>query len=370
VLIKNCKQRAELTIQIAPIFQTYARIVQNIAVTIIYFSNARKKNLKHKQDIHITMKTVGIIGGSGYIGSYVTKRFLEENYSVKVSARDISKKKKYQHLNQLQNAENLAIVQADVTDIDSLRAFIDGCDIVVHGGTPFQLDVKDPTKELFEPTIKGTENFLTLIQESGTVKQVVVVASVAAFNTGYPLPVEGRPADYLYTENDEPHLNEEGHPYAQAKYYADQVVQKFIAEHPISDIEIVSVYPVGVMGPALSQRDDSTSMGLQYLFKHKIAPNPFVQMLYDNDMEFAIVDVRDVADGIFRAATKGGLHGRQYYLSNESWKVSDISRMLNSEPVQETRRFVYSGKRAEKDLGLSYKTAHVSFSDYAAASGS
>ena len=243
---------------------------------------------------------------------------------------------------------------------------MDGCDIVVHTGTPFQLDVKDPTKELFEPTIKGTENFLALVQESDTVKQVVIVASVAAYNTGYPMPVEGRPADHLYTEADEPHLNEEGHPYAQAKYHADQVVRKFIVDYQEPGIEIVSVYPVGVMGPALSQRDDSTSMGLQYLFKNRIAPNPFVQMLYDNDMEFAIVDVRDVAEGIFRAATKGGLHGRQYYLSNESWKVSDISRMLNSEPVQEKRRFVYSGKLAEQELGITYKPASVSFTDYAA----
>ena len=312
------------------------------------------------------MKTAGIIGGSGYIGSYVTQTFLKEAYKVKVSATDISKKKKYQHLNQLQNAENLEIVQADVTNIDSLKTFIEGCDIVVHGGTPFQLDVKDPEKELFEPTIKGTENFLKLIQESGTVKKVVIVASVASYNTGYPMPVEDRPADHLYTESDEPHLNEEGHPYCQAKYHADQVVRKSIKEIPDTDVEIVSVYPTGVMGPALSNRDDSTSMGLQYLFKNRIAPNPFVQMLYDNDMEFAIVDVRDVAEGIYRAATKGGLHGKQYYLSNESWKVSDISRMLNNEPVREKPRFVYSGKRAERDLGIMYRTASESFHDYAA----
>jgi dihydroflavonol-4-reductase len=314
------------------------------------------------------MKTAGIIGGSGYIGSYVTQTFLTEGYKVKVSATDISKKKKYQHLKQLHNAENLDIVQADVTNIDSLKTFIDGCDIVVHTGTPFQLDVKDPNKELFEPTIKGTENFLTLIQESDTVKQVVFVASVAAFNTGYPMPVKGRPADHLYTETDEPHLNEEGHPYAQAKYYADQAVQKFVREHPDSKFEIVSVYPVGVMGPALSNRDDSTSMGLQYLFKNRIAPNPFVQMLYDHDMEFAIVDVRDVAEGIFRAATINGLHGKKYYLSYESWKVSDMSRMLNNEPAQDKPRFVYSGKNAEKDLGITYKPASESFHDYVAGS--
>jgi len=315
------------------------------------------------------MKTAGIIGGSGYIGSYVTKTFLENGFSVKVSATDIKKKKKYNHLNMLAGAENLEICPIDTRDIESVRAFVDSCDIVIHGGTPFQLDVKDPTKDLFEPTIKGTENFLSVIHEASSVKKVVIIASVASYNTGYPLPVEGRSPDHLYTEKDEPHLNEEGHPYAQAKYYADQVVRTFIADHPDSDIDIVSVYPVGVMGPSLSKRDDSTSMGLQYLFKNKIAPNPFVQMLFDYDMEFAIVDVRDVADGIYRAATTDGLHGKQYYLSNESWKVSDITRMLNNEPVVEKPRFVYSGKKAEKELGIAFKTANVSFSDYAAASG-
>jgi hypothetical protein len=106
-------------------------------------------------------------------------------------------------------------------------------------------------------------------------------------------------------------------------------------------------------------------MGLQYLFKHKIAPNPFVQMLFDTDTEFSIVDVRDVAEGIFRAATMDNLHGQQFYLSNESWKVSDITRMLNTEPVANKPRFVYSGKKAEQVLGISFKPAHVSFSDYA-----
>ena len=181
-----------------------------------------------------------------------------------------------------------------------------------------------------------------------------------------PMPVEGRPDDHLYTESDEPHLNTEGHPYAQAKYYADQVVQQFIKNNPDTDVEIVSVYPTGVMGPALSNREDSTSVALQYLFKNRIAPNPFVQMLYDHDMEFSIVDVRDVAEGIYKAAATDGLHGKKYYLSNESWKVSDISRMLNNEQVQEKPRFVYSGKNAERDLGIVYKPASVSFADYAA----
>ncbi len=60
------------------------------------------------------MKKVGIIGGSGFIGSYNTKKFLEEGYHVKVSATDISKKEKYTHLMQLPNSENLEVVQLNV----------------------------------------------------------------------------------------------------------------------------------------------------------------------------------------------------------------------------------------------------------------
>lgn len=311
------------------------------------------------------MKTVGIIGGSGYIGSYITKKFLGEGFKVKVSVTDLKKKKKYQHLEKLNNAGNLEIYPVDIRDIATIRAFVDGCDIVIHGGTPFQLDVKDPIKELFEPTIKGTENFLKIIDESLSAKKAVIIASVAAFNTDFPMPAEGRSLEYLYSEMDEPYFNEEGHPYAQAKYYADQVVQQFVKDHPDSDVEIVSVYPVFVMGPSLSNREDSTSTGMQYLFKNRIAPNPFVQMLFDNDVEFATVDVRDVAEGIYKAATISGLHGKQYYLSNESWKVSDITRMLNSEEVLAKPRYVYSGKNAMHDLALSFMPASESCKDYA-----
>lgn len=47
------------------------------------------------------MKTIGIIGGSGFIGSHITKKFLQNNFKVKVSATDISKTEKYNHLKSL-----------------------------------------------------------------------------------------------------------------------------------------------------------------------------------------------------------------------------------------------------------------------------
>lgn len=47
------------------------------------------------------MTTVGIIGGSGFIGSYNTRKFLEEGYRVKVSTTDLSNRDKYAHLQAL-----------------------------------------------------------------------------------------------------------------------------------------------------------------------------------------------------------------------------------------------------------------------------
>ena len=43
------------------------------------------------------MKKVGTIGGSGFIGTYNTQKFLNEGYKVKVSTTDLSKKEKYEH---------------------------------------------------------------------------------------------------------------------------------------------------------------------------------------------------------------------------------------------------------------------------------
>jgi len=324
-----------------------------------------EKLLKNNQ-IQTNMKTVGIIGGAGFIGSYNTQKFLSQGYHVKVSVMDLSKKEKYAHLKQLENAENLEIVQLNVEDKSALPDFLKGCQIVVHGGTPFQLDVEDVQAELFDPTIKGTENFLEAVQATPRIEKVVFIASVAAYNTNFPMLPEGKTDEDQIDETDKPFMSEEGHPYAQAKFIANQTVEKFIAEHPNLDFEITTVSPVGVMGKSLSDRQDSTSTGIQYLFKNKIAPNPFIQMLYDVDVLWALVDVADVAEAIFIAATTKGLHGKNYLLSGESYPVSDVSLMLNHKAPKNKPRLVYSSALAKKDLGIGFKPLEGTLNSYAA----
>jgi nucleoside-diphosphate-sugar epimerase len=231
---------------------------------------------------------------------------------------------------------------------------------VVHGGTPFQLEVQDPKKELFDPTIKGTENFLETVEKTPGIEKVVFIASIAAQNTNYPFPPGDQSPTDIINEGDEPFMSEESHPYAQAKFMAHQTVEKYVAEHPGVEFEVSTVSPAFVTGRAMSQREDSTSMGLQYLFKNKIAPNPLVQMMYDTNVAFAMVDVEDVAEGVFQAATKTGIHGNNYFLSNESYPVSDISLMLNGKEPEGKPWVVYSNEGARNDLEMEFKPAQQS----------
>ena len=301
------------------------------------------------------MQTAGIIGGSEFIGSYITKVFLEENYKVKVSSTDINNKSKYEHLLTLTRADNnLEIVPLNVLDKNALEDFVKGCDILVHAGTPFQLDVQDPKKELIEPTVNGTRNFLEVISKSKEVKKVVIIASVAVWNTSFPLNPATYPANHIFTEQDTPYLSEQDHPYAQAKSLADQEVRKFIATHPDLSFEITSLCPTFVIGNALSDRAGSTSLGMQYLIKNKIAADPFVEMLFANDAMFSMIGVRDVAEAVYQAAITKGIHGNNYLIANESYTVSDISRMLNREEPVAKPAIIYDSALAKADLDIAF----------------
>lgn len=301
------------------------------------------------------MKKVGIIGGSGFIGSYITKQFLDNGFEVKVSSTDISKEEKYRHLMNLNNTDHLYIEELNVEDKAQLKEFVSECDIVIHSGTPFQLTVTDPEKELFTPTIKGTENFLEVIKQTPSVKKVVLIASVAAWNTNFPLPADGKSFTDTYDETSQKFTSESSHPYAQAKFIANQVVEQFIDNNPTLSFEISSVSPVMVMGKSMSDRLDSTSTGLQFLIKNKIAPDEFIQTLYDHDVPFSIVDVNDVAQATFKLATTYHLHGKNYLLSSETYKVSDVHEMLNDRKPKSSPEIIYKNDLALKDLNVSFR---------------
>ncbi len=119
-----------------------------------------------------------------------------------------------------------------------------------------------------------------------------------------------------------------------------------------------------VMGKSLSKREDSTSTGIQFLIKNKIAPDDLIKSLYENDVPFAVVDVKDAASATFNAATKKGFHGKDYLLTSETYNVSDIQEMLNHREPKEKAQIIYKNNLAENDLGMQFRPVKETLNSY------
>ncbi len=87
-------------------------------------------------------------------------------------------------------------------------------------------------------------------------------------------------------------------------------------------------------------------------------------MLYDTNAEMAIVDVEDVAEAVFKAATTSKLHGKNYLLSSESYSVSDLSLMLNQQTPKNKARVIYENNLAVKDLGVKFRPVQQTLNNY------
>jgi dihydroflavonol-4-reductase len=80
-------------------------------------------------------------------------------------------------------------------------------------------------------------------------------------------------------------------------------------------------------------------------------------MLFSTDTMFSMIDVRDVAEAIYQAATTKGIHGKNYLIANKSYKVSDISLMLNNDKPLNEATIVYDSSLAKNDLGIAFISA-------------
>ena len=58
------------------------------------------------------------------------------------------------------------------------------------------------------------------------------------------------------------------------------------------------------------------------------------------------------------------LHGKNYLIANESYKISDISRMLNNEPPLNEAAIVYDSSLAKIDFGLAFIAAKETLNHY------
>lgn len=265
-------------------------------------------------------KKILVTGGTGYIGSWVTKMLLEKGYSVRLTVRDKSKESKYQHLIDIANGTEgtLEFWEANLLSEGSFDKPAEGCSAIMHLASPFTLKFKDAQKELIDPALKGTRNVLNAATKSSTVKRVILTSSVAAIHGDN---VDMKEAGL--SELSEEHYNFSSslthQPYSYSKVLAEKEAWKMYEKQ--DKWQLVVINPSLVMGPSLTQTSNSESLAIMtdILTGKYYAGVP--------NLMFGYVDVRDVATAHLLALENDDAEGR-HLLVERTENVFGFSRII------------------------------------------
>ncbi len=266
------------------------------------------------------MKKALVTGGTGYIGSWLVKYLLEDGVDVRITVRNVDQRKKYAFLSEIaaKSKADFEVYQADLLEIGSFDAAMDGIDTVFHVASPFTLKIKDPQKELIEPALKGTENVLTAVNKSSTVKRVVLTSSVAAIH-GDNIDM----AEKGITKFNETHWNSSSslqhQPYSYSKTIAEQKAWEIANSQKSWKLAVIN--PSLVIGPALNGATNSGSFDvIKDLLSGKMRTGA-------PDLMFGFVDVRDVAKAHILAAKNPEIEGR-YLLVERTMNMLELSKTI------------------------------------------
>jgi len=168
-----------------------------------------------------------VTGANGHLGNNLVLAQLENGERVCASIRNPKDTVPFGGL-------DCEIVQADLMDKDTLLRALDGVDTLFQVAAVFKHWARDPQKEIIEPNLEGTRNFLEATAAKG-VKHVLYVSSEVTLNHSVS-PVDES------TWRTEFHNN----PYVQSKTESEQLAWQLAED---LGLDMVSVLPGAIIGP-------------------------------------------------------------------------------------------------------------------------
>lgn len=243
------------------------------------------------------MTMILVTGGTGFIGNHIVRRLCAENFPVRILARSTS---------QLDSLESLPVevVIGDLSDRESLKPAVKGCQTIFHVAADYRLWARDP-QELYRSNVNGTANILAVAFESG-VSRVVYTSTVGTI--GFPANgAEG-------TENDFPDPDQLAGHYKRSKFQAEQTALRYARE----GYPVVVVNPTAPVGERDRKPTDTGKIILDFLNR---------KMPAYIDTGLNLVDVRDVAEGHLAAMARGR-PGERYILGGRNMSFKEILNAL------------------------------------------
>jgi dihydroflavonol-4-reductase len=235
-----------------------------------------------------------VTGASGFVGSAVARRLVENGYSVRALVRGKSPRA---HLAGL----DLDFFEGDLRDPRSVERAMAGVRYVFHVAADYRLWARDPG-EIFASNVEGTRNIMEGAMRSG-VERVIYTSSVATI----ALRSDGTAADEA-----NPLRADEGiGAYKRSKIAAERLVETMVAERGLAAVIVNPSTPIG-------PRD--------------VRPTPTGRIIVEAvqgripafiDTGLNLVHVDDVASGHLAALHQGKI-GERYILGGQNVLFSQM----------------------------------------------
>lgn len=257
------------------------------------------------------MKKVGIIGGLEFIGSYMTLKFISENYRVKVPVSNFKTRKKVLTVSGLSANNYLEEFYGDLNLLSEIRNFVSDCDTIIHCGTPFCLNKRNEETQLFVPEIRGTGSLLKVISEFPAIQKLIFIsppANVNSTSTFYPI-TEKNSSNRKKTNA----INRINRQHQKAEYHAKKVQENALQTLENKSFEVIFVPPAKVQENTLISSTDPTSPELKCLFEKEINHDPVFRRILQQIKLRKLVHAEVVSEEVFNKVNSKMPTGMEFY---------------------------------------------------------
>jgi dihydroflavonol-4-reductase len=232
----------------------------------------------------VAVVKVLVTGGTGHIGNVVVRKLVASGADVRVLV--------YDDRPSLEEVE-VERIQGDVRDAEAVSRALQGVEVVWHLAAVIAID-GDPKGLARSVNIDGAKTVAREALRAG-VRRMVHVSSIHAFDH----------APHFETLDESRQRAGQHHPaYDRSKVAGEAAVREAIGD----GLDAVIVHPTGVLGPFDFEPSHAGSFLLgAAVSKYPLLPNG----------GFNWVDVRDVADTILAAATRG--RTGENYIAGGHW---------------------------------------------------
>ncbi len=240
-------------------------------------------------------KKAFVTGASGFTGSHLCRKLVEQRYEVTALARNTSK---IDHLQTM----GVKTVFGDLSDLNSLDGALDNVDVVFHVGAAYRQE--GVAKEYFwKVNVDGTRALLQYARQCG------VGRFVHCSTVGVQGEISNPPAKETDPYNPGDH-------YQESKMEGEKLAISFFEKYKM---EGVIVRPVGIYGPG----------DTRFLKLFKFIDNGKFRMIGSGNVLYHLTFVEDLVSGIILAGEQAAAAGQIYSIGgNEYLTLKELVALI------------------------------------------